>query len=617
MKILQSIRPFMLLFVAMILPSVALAVSDTLVFSGSNGIEPDASFGTAKKEKYDVAMHICDAELVGQTIHFIRFNMGRVTNISDVKLWMSENLNTVKSGTKTENAPDIMSVDADCQPDGTVTVTLPTPYTIGIGGVYVGCSFAVSQLDDTNKYPIPYAKASGDNFFIHSSITYSKWNDLSVRGGLPIEVGLTGGIASAVSAAIVSPELFGQVSVGTPLVVTLKNHGSRGVRSIGYSYVQGDQVGMATINLETPLPPIFGFAQNVSVSLPPAVAKGNYPVTLSVTEVNGETNPLEQSMSASVTVYNRLPKHRAVMEEYTGTWCRNCPRGFVGLEIMNRLYPDDFIGISYHNKDAMEIMSREQFPNDVSGFPDGYLDRNCKTDAYWGFGTEHFGLDEAWLAVSSAQAEAGVQVEARLTPDGAHVDVAGSVYFPVDVSHDGYSVEVVLTADSLHGVGTGWNQSNVYNTDRKENYPEPEFEQFLYGESVVSGLYFNDVIVATSRLTGDDVVLPMTFAADEDSPFVYTFAMADVKNTSGEPLVQNLHNLNVAALLKDAEGRIVNAAKTKVDASALTGISTLTLDDFDRRPAAYYNLSGVKTAGLMKGINIVRTIGGKTVKIMR
>ena len=617
MKPLQSIRLLLLFFVVLLFPPSAFAAGDTLVFSGSNGIVPDASFGTAKKEKYDVAIHISDAELTGQTIQFVRFGMGLTANISDVRIWLSERLNTVKSGTKTENAPDIISVDAERQPDGTVAAVLSSPYTIGDGGVYVGCSFTVSQLDDTNKYPIPYARAAGSNFFIHSSITYSKWNDLSARGGLPIEVGLTGGVASAVSASVTSAKLFGQVGIATPLVITLKNHGSRGVRSIGYSYVQGDQSGTATISLDSPLPPVFGYVQNVCLSLPPTVAKGSYPVTLSVMEVNGEPNHLVQSLGADVTVYNRLPKHRAVMEEYTGTWCRNCPRGFVGLEIMNSLHPDDFIGISYHNKDAMEIMSREQFPCEVSGFPDGYLDRRHKTDPYFGFGTEHFGLDEAWLSVASVQAEAGIQAEARLTPDGARVDVAGSVYFPVDVSCDGYSVEMVLTADSLHGAGTGWDQSNVYNTDRKENYPEPEFEQFLQGGSVVGGLRFNDVIVATSRLSGTDVALPSAFVADEDSPFAYTFTLADVKNTSGEPLVQNLRNLNVVALLKDADGRVVNAAKAKVDASALTGVSALRPGDAACLPAAYYNLSGMLTKGLVRGLNIVRTADGRTVKIMK
>jgi hypothetical protein len=67
---------------------------------------------------------------------------------------------------------------------------------------------------------------------------------------------------------------------------------------------------------------------------------------------------------------------------------------------MNRLYPNDFIGVSYHNADPMEIMDSNSFPSDVAGFPDAWLDRVHETDAFAGdldYYSYQFGIDQAWL----------------------------------------------------------------------------------------------------------------------------------------------------------------------------------------------------------------------------
>lgn len=616
MERLKTYRLLIALVAVLATALTARAGDGLLVYSGSNGVVADATFGTAKKETYDVAMHVGDPALRGTTIRTVRLHLGDVRHIASLKIWLSRTLNTVKNGTKTENAPDILQMDVADARGGDVSVALDAPYTIGDEGVYVGYSMTFAQLTEAEKYPVNYVKAADPgNFFLHTSSTYTKWNDLSARGSLPIEVELAGGEPVGIVARGIEPQLYGEVDKPSTASVTLRNRGYEGVESIGYAYTIGDNHGTSVLHLDKPLPPVFDYEQTVELPLPAVDAKGDYAVSVSLTEVNGKPNPQPSALSSVLAVYRHLPRHRALMEEYTGTWCRNCPRGFVGLEIMSRLYPDDFVAISYHNKDSMEIMPREDFPNEVSGFPDGYLDRTYKVDPYSGFATDKFGLDKAWAAVCQLQAPADVPVSARLSGDGSEVEAEGFVRFPVDVADAAYSVELVLVADSLHGVGGRWDQSNVYNTDQPENYPEPEFDKFVHGASLVSGLRYNDVGIATSRRDGGDVAMPTSLTADKEYPFSYTFSLNGIRSTGGTPLVQDRRHLRVVAILKDAEGKVANASKADVDTSAYSGI--VSAKAVHNGPAAVFSADGVKLGGLRKGINIVRLADGTVVKIMK
>ena len=268
--------------------------------------------------------------------------------------------------------------------------------------------------------------------------------------------------------------------------------------------------------------------------------KGAYPYTITITKVNGEANEdAYPSVSGVCNVYNTLPKHRSVVEEYTGTWCGYCPRGFVGLEEMNRLYPDDFIGISYHNGDPMEITS--QFPSDVNGFPDCWLDRKGQ---------------------------------------------------PVERADCPYELGFVLTQDGMTGTESGWTQSNYYAGE--EGWPE-SMDQFTQGSRSIKGLVFNDVIVARSGIAGIEGSLTAPIVADVAQQYSYAFRMQDVVNTSGQNIVQDKQQLRVIALVIDTrDGSIVNANKAMAGLSSVTtGIArpALTQDETVSH-VDYYDLQG-------------------------
>lgn len=110
--------------------------------------------------------------------------------------------------------------------------------------------------------------------------------------------------------------------------------------------------------------------------------------------------------------------------------------------------------------------------------------------------------------------------------------------------------------------------------------------------------------------------MPSTLVADTEYPFSYKFKIADIVNTSGESLVQNKEKLNAVVMIKNADGKVENAFKTKVSTSTDTGISSATSDNVNGE-AVYYSVSGIRLSLPCRGINIVRLADGSIKKIMR
>ena len=338
--------------------------------------------------------------------------------------------------------------------------------------------------------------------------------------------------------------------------------------------------------------------------------KGTYDLSVKVTQVNGKANDDEGAKGQSqVFVFNTLPKHRPVLEEYTGTWCGYCPRGFVGLEEMQRLYPDDFIGISYHNGDPMEVIPSSQYPwnaqvlGSFPGYPAASLDRLYATDAYCGFGAyTTFGIDQAWLSVSEVFSPADVQVESEWSADGETLEATAYVTFPLDRSDCPYEVGFVLVADGLTGTDSSWDQSNYYGG--ATGWPS-SMDEFTQGDSYVKGLTYNFVYVARSGISGISGSLAAPVVADEAQSVSYSFDLASIKNTSNQPVVQDKNKLRVIALLFDKEtSAIVNANKADAGASSvITGVEQLKAV----APAAntFFDLQGRRVSRPAHGLYIV------------
>ena len=592
-----KIRQFLLssLTAAALTLGVQSAAAGDIVYSLGDST---LNYGTGGKnaETYDVALRISDPALVGVSIKGVRIAFPSVENLSGAKAWLTRELPAIKSSKAGD--PDIASQDFTIA-EGYNEVLFAEPYTITEEGVYVGYSFDAAKVDAALRPVVTTGYTSPDGFYIHTTKVYrTAWRSLyQTAGDLAIQVLLSGDAIKSNAAAVGSiPEV--NTKTGEPTAVTFEvvNHGSQGIQSVDYTFEVAGQTASGHADLPTAISGIYSAAAEVSIQLPAIDSKGSYPLHVQIDKVNGVANEdAHPSETGLVNVYNTLPKHRAVVEEYTGTWCGYCPRGFVGLEEMQRLYPDDFIGISYHNGDPMEVVSSTDYPwnekvlGDFPGFPSAAIDRVFQTDAFCGdseYGT--FGIDKTWLRRNEVFAPASVDVEAQWTDASqGTLEATAHVTFPLDRSDQPYEVGFVLVSDGLTGTGSSWSQSNYYSG--AQGWPA-SMDEFTQGDSYVSGLTYNFVLVARSGIAGIEGSLSSPIVSDVAQSYSYQFDVAAL----GTTLVQDKSKLRVVALLINKEtGEIVNANKvqaggttTAIGQIAHTGgevVETVTYHDLQGR----------------------------------
>jgi thiol-disulfide isomerase/thioredoxin len=320
-----------------------------------------------------------------------------------------------------------------------------------------------------------------------------------------------------------------------------------------------------------------------------------------VDKVNAVANEdAVNSTKIPVTALNTVPKKRTLLEEYTGFWCGWCPRGYVGLEKLAELYPDDFVLVSYHNGDDLEIMPATYFPSKVEGFPTSWMDRDTELDAYYGveYGVKDLGIADDLAERNKLFGQADIIITPALSDDQSTVNIDAEVVFPYDLTDGNFAVEYILTSDGL--TNATWGQSNYY-ADGYAGYPQYMDDFTKTSDGTIYGLVYNDVAVLTSELLGGSQNSVAAATADVPVKLSYAFSLADAFNTSGAPVIQDVKNLKVVALLIDAAtGKVVNANVAKLGTN--TGIAVSELPQ--KSAGTCFDLQGRRVAKPAKGLYI-------------
>lgn len=587
-----------------------------ITYSANTGTKKVKYFGTNKKESFDVAMLLADKYAKGKKIESIKVPFPKDAEIGNVKIWMTKKLTLANK----KNVADVMTLDATMD-DSTAIVKLATPYTIDSDTLYIGYSFDVVELTDRTQLPISLINEKGvQGLWTHSNRTYRSWMDKSLYGCSAIQVELSGFNANDAYFEGFK-DYYNQVNIATPIKLTLLNRGYNGIKSIDYSYSVGDKKGSNRLTLDAPIPACLNASTEFTITLPAIETKGKYPVSFSIDKVNGEANSEVATANSTMAIYNKLPKHRPVMEEFTGTWCGNCARGWIGLEVMTRLHPD-FIALAYHSGDVMQVIDQKQFLGfDTSNpsYPMANIDRvYTDIDPYYGEDMTPFGIEELWNKRAEILAPASLETEAAFTPDGKDIKAKAILEFPEAANDaDKYSVEFVLVTDGLHGEGQAWEQSNYLEENEKGDYPFPEADIFFAGSSSIPNMHYNDVVVATTRLREGLIKLPAKVEAEKAFSIEGTISEVDtIKNMANYPVIQDSKNLRIVALLIHEKGEIVNGAQAKVTGYETTGIRNINTNAAEADVPAIYNLQGHRLQTMQKGLNIIRTKDGKTKKVM-
>lgn len=396
--------------------------------------------------------------------------------------------------------------------------------------------------------------------------------------------------------------------------IRLMNWGTNPVSQITYTlYDYETQETSDPINMDFETP--FSSMQDVEIPIKPGKTVGESDVMLNITLVDGQYN----SATIPYTIITRstvlqAPKKRVVFEDVTGTWCQYCPRGIAIMEYMERIHPDDFIGISIHDDEYMTTNAYTELMSKWTGRPYITYNRYDKVNSYTGEGEYNMAMSQT--------ANFDINVKANFDESGNNIIVSTDVLpcLPTD-EIDKYEVAYVLTADGLKN--DKWVQANrAGEWDDIEGLPE-EYAPFLGNVSEVRGLTFNQVAIASKGVEyGVEGSLTAPYTVGEMQHPTVTF-----ENIAQHNLIQDRSKLNVCAMVIrttiDPDTKAVtksvidNAAKCRVgNDNPETGIKELT-DSANSAVTGYYSLDGCRLNAPAKGVTIVRYANGKTIKIQK
>lgn len=593
--------------------------------------------GVVAAETYYQAIRIApsNAELVGKTITKVRIYMRSLQAIKDVNLWLSTNQPATASAATEMVVPlkntELNGGDEGEEYNGLPTdITLPTPYTVTDQGVYVGLSYTVtSATSSAAQYPIVItydAEEMPNALFLKTSSSVSAWSDLSQSGygNLAMQLFMEGDFPkNAVSVAAIG-DLIALKNETFDGDVTLSNGGTNGISSIDYTLtVDGVEGELLHYDLN---PAFTAFGGNVTVKLPfqSADVVGKRELTLQVKKVNGEDNEVDEGASFTtelITIDHKVAR-KAVVEEYTGLTCGWCPRGIVGMEKAREHFGDQFIGIAVHGyssstSDAMTYLNSGAYARIFSGSaPACQLNRSLgEIDPK--YGTGYSLIDDIQDEIDNVVAKVDVAVDGQFVEDNKKVAAHAQVEALVEGD---YTVAFAVVADGLSGTGTGWNQSNYYYQYTVAQVGDPDMVDFCkngkYGKSSVSGLTFNDAMMVSSYVSGNNKVEALgTIAAGEVAEREYTLTLptrASLKNALTSAIEEG--KVYIVAMVIDANGRITNADKAQVQA-ATTGIQGVT-SVTDTTEVARYNVDGMRLNAPAIGLNIIRMSDGSVRKVV-
>lgn len=575
------------------------------------------AYGGGQAENYNCAIEIPLNLLSGTDVVSIQVPVNKNTrSMTSCSLWLATDV-IVKSG---KAAPDLVSAEAtltrtdDSTPYDLLTATLPEPFHVGDGELYAGVSFTISEIaGDADAKPLMFAKVGGcGNLWYHSSRSNRVITNKGHEEGLvmPLQLMLTGNDIAEVSLAGSSfGDVYCKKGAAPQISFSLENHGVQDISSLSLSYKIGSKDYTSDFVLPEPLKGgNYGRSTTVRLDMPELTETGEYPIDIKAVSVNGNSY---DKLLTSGTVYaiSSAPQRIPLLEEYTGSWCVWCIRGAVGMNKMSSLYPDDFIGIAYHNGDPMEIMAQKYFPGQPMDYPYSFLDREFGLDPYHGkVNKSVLGIEKDWLEQRDKLALAELKLSAQWDDaERSSLTATATSCFIRNMHDANLQMAYMLVENDMHGEGGRWVQGNAFST-LEEYASDPNLAPYVSERQILPGFRFNDVVVGVSALEGKGIEgsLPSEIKKDEDNVHSYSFNIASLLNTAGQAVVQNKDNLHVVAVIIDTTtGYIVNAQKCGITASPDAIASPEANASGTGADAKYFSLTGQRLAAPQKGIVIM------------
>ena len=556
-----------------------------------------------------------DGLLKGSSINGVNLPVWTTTYMSNVSIWISEDLetNVVEQSVNTRSLSQL-AFNA---------VALDEPYAIPEEGVFVGVKFSITRVA-TNGDAYPVLCTGETDAYTNSLVMKftssggsADWEDYSSDFGsfamqlFCSNLTLPERSASFKSASPTSTLPGAEVS----LPVVISSDGAEGVQSIDYVVEINGNKTTNHLDLTTPIAGGISKSGSATISFTAPEEYGAYTANISIEKVNGDTNAASDNVLAVTNkVVTKIATRRTVVEEFTGTGCGYCPRGWAGMELLKET-KENFIGIAFHQyntSDPMYVANYYSIYNlGITGAPGCAMDRKLLgIDPY--YGSANSILDD-FDNCNAILPDVDVTVSGTFNDNYTAVNITADVEYLMD--GDKYTVAYVLTADGLSGTSSAWRQSNYYSTSAATG--DPLIDQFCrggkYGSSYVF-LTFNDVMIGSSYNNAGSNLAPALegeVKAGTTATGTYTVNMP-TKTTLKEAI--NTDEVYAIALVIASDGTIANAARAKVTDVATSVEKAIA--DVNAKEVARYNAAGQTISDTQKGLNIVKLSNGKTMKVI-
>lgn len=593
-------------------PAKAASVEGTDVWGYFlGGADEIAGLGTTSTGTFRVAIYVPgDGVLKGAKIQGINLPVN-TAKMSSVSVWGGKKLGGTELFSKSVSSVSV----------GFTQVVLDDAVEVPEEGMYVGYTFTISSVStQAEQYPIGVAE--------EDEVAGSLYLGLSATAALEDYAGSGYGV-SALQLLVSDMKLYDNAANISSVVcyaaakggkgsvkVNLASDSNNGVNTVGYKLVVNGVETTGTTNVTPAIAAGLNKSGSVNIEFDAPETVGAFPSSIAITEVNGAANEGNtEATSFTVSTVTRVVPRVSVIEEFTGTGCGFCPRGWVGMEYVKENRPDNAIVIAWHKYNSTDPMYVAGYASlGFDGAPQCCVDRKTYPDPY--YGEDYTGIHHTVDAYSAITPTVDItSATALFSADNKQVTVNADAEFLTNVSN--YTIAFVLTADGLAGTTSSWKQSNYYYQYTKASAgilsEIPGLGDFCSGGSMGKSsvaLTFNDVLIASTYSSNKSTVAAVTSAEPDE----VVSREATIKMPTKTTLVNALNYDKVYAniLIIDDNGYIANAKRVQVVPDP-TGISSVSSDATE---VARYTLDGKQINGEVKGVNIVKMSDGTVKKVL-
>lgn len=274
-----------------------------------------------------------------------------------------------------------------------------------------------------------------------------------------------------------------------------------------------------------------------------------------------------------------------LLDEFTGLWCNNCPRGILEVENLQARFGSQIIPLAVHISDPLQCDDyRNAFS--VHAIPHMMLNRN----------PESGDTDSSKFAVElTAPTVAEISLaDPQISDRQLSVKACVQMAYNTDNSSDRYRIGYVLTrlvATDLPDVTL--RQVNAMTTVASDRF-------YYLPSKVVSDLHPNHNVVSSSvdAISGRPASLPSEIPAYTPVESVLQLDLPDC--------ITDLKDAALVAYVVDSQmGLILNSTRTPLDRTSAL-VNTVPLADHPAAAPEYYSITGQRILNPSAGLFIVR-----------